>query len=96
MRISVKFKLLPIILIGIAILTGMFYYTFINAQQENLHMVSDDAIKTSKEMFYNLEKDDIKMLSSTIEALQTNKEMKDIYLKKDREQLYNYVLPTHT
>ncbi len=96
MRISVKFKLLPIIVIGIAMLTGIFYYTFMNAQEENLHMVSDDAIKTSKEMFYNLEKDDIKMLSSTLEAFLTNKEMKDIYLKKDREQLYNYVLPIHT
>lgn len=96
MRISVKFKLLPIIVIGIALLTGIFYYTFMNAQEENLHLVSDDAIKTSKEMFYNLEKDDIKMLSSTLEALLINKEMKEIYLKKDREKLYNYTLPLHT
>lgn len=96
MRISVKFKLLPIIVIGIAILTGIFYYTFMNAQEENLHIVSDDAIKTSKEMFYNLEKDDIKMLSSTLEAFLANNEMKEIYLKNDREQLYNYAYPIHT
>jgi len=93
MRISVKFKLLPIIVIGIALLTGIFYYTFVNAQEKNLHTVSDDAIKTSKEMFYNLEDNDIKMLSSTLEAFLSNKELKEIYLKNNRTELNNYGQP---
>lgn len=93
MRISVKYKLLPIIVIGIALLTGIFYYTFVNAQEKNLQAVSNDAIKTSKEMFYNLENNDIKMLSSTLQAFLSNKELKEIYLKDNRTELYNYGRP---
>ncbi|NJD53979.1 MAG: HAMP domain-containing protein [Candidatus Methanoperedens sp.] len=93
MRISVKFKLLPIIVIGIALLTGIFYYTFVNAEERNLHAVSDDSIKTSKEMFYNLENNDIKVLSSTLQAFLSNKELKEIYLKGNRTDLSNYGQP---
>lgn len=93
MRLSVKFKLLPIIVIGIALLTGIFYYTFMSAMENNQHTVSDEAIKTSKEMFYNLEDNDIKMLSSTLEAFLSNKELKEVYLKNNRSELYNYGQP---
>ncbi|MCX9011590.1 MAG: HAMP domain-containing protein [Candidatus Methanoperedens sp.] len=93
MKISVKFKLLPIIVIGIVLLTGVFYYTFMSAMEKNQHTVSDDAIMTSKEMFYNIEDNDVKMLSSTLEALLVNKELKEIYLKKNRDGLYNYSAP---
>ena len=93
MRISVKFKLLPIIVIGIALLTGLFYYTFVNTQEKTEHTVSDDDIKTSKEMFYNLEDNDVKMLSSTMEALLSNGELRGVYLRGDREEVYNYAQP---
>jgi HAMP domain-containing protein len=93
MRISVKFKLLPIIVIGIALLTGLFYYTFVNTQEKTQHAVNDDVIKTSKEMFYNIEDNDVKMLSSTLEVLLSNWELKDIYLRGTREDVYNYAQP---
>lgn len=93
MRLSVKFKLLPIIVIGIALLTGIFYYTFMSAMENNQHTVSDETIKTSKEIFYNLEDNDIKMLSSTLEAFLSNKELKEVYLKYNRSELYNYGQP---
>lgn len=96
MKISVKFKLLPIIVIGIILLTGVFYYTFVNAQEKTQHTVSDDAIKTSKEMFYNIEDNDVKMLSSTLEAILVNKELRDLYLKNNRDEVYNYSLPLYT
>lgn len=93
MRISVKFKLLPIIVIGIALLTGLFYYTFVNTQEKTQNAVNDDNIKTSKEIFYNIEDNDVKMLSSTLEALLSNRELKDVYLSGDREEVYNYAQP---
>lgn len=93
MKISIKFKLLPIIVIGIAMLTGVFYYTFVSAQENTQHTVSDDSIKTSKEMFYNLEDDDIKMLSSTLQALLANKELRDAYLRNNRTEVYDYTQP---
>ncbi len=95
MKISVKFKLLPIIIIGIILLTGVFYYTFVNAQEKTQHTVSDDAIMMSKEMFYSIKDNDVKMLSSTLEAILVNKELRDLYLKNNREEVYNYSLPLY-
>jgi HAMP domain-containing protein len=96
MRISIKLKLIPIIVIGIALLTGLFYYTFLNAQEDIQLSVSDDSIQISKEMFYNLEDNDIKMLSSTLNALLTNKELRDVYLTNNREDVYNYAQPIYS
>jgi HAMP domain-containing protein len=96
MRISIKLKLLPIIVIGLALLTGLFYYTFLNAQENIQRSVSDDSVQISKEMFYNLEDNDIKTLSSTLEALMTNKEIRDVYLTDNREDVYNYLQPIYS
>ena len=95
MRISIKMKLLPIIVIGFALLTGLFYYTFLNAQENIQRSVSDESIHVSKEIFYNIEDSDIKMLSSTEEALLTNNELRDLFLSNDREAVYNYALPIY-
>ncbi|VVB86614.1 Double sensory domain of two-component sensor kinase [uncultured archaeon] len=96
MRISIKFKLLPIIIIGLALLTGLFYYSFLNAQENIQRSVSDDNIKLSKKIFYNIEDNDIKMLSSTLQALLTNKELRDVYLTNNREAVYNYAQPIYS
>lgn len=93
MRMSIKFKLLPIIVIGIALLTLLFYYAFANTQENVQNSIHDDSIKTSKELFYNIEDNDIKMLSSTLEALLTNNELRNVYLSNNREDLYNYGQP---
>lgn len=93
MRISVKFKLLPIIVIGIVLLTGVFYYTFTSAMEKNLNAATQYEIDISREVFYNLEENDVKMLSSTLEAILANKELKEKYLKNNREELYNYGQP---
>ncbi len=93
MKISIKFKLLPIIVIGIALITGLFYYTFINTQKNVQLAVNDETIETTKEMFYNIEDNDIKMLSSTLEVLLINNELRNIYLSNNREDVYNYGQP---
>lgn len=93
MKNSLLFKLLPIIVAGVLILTGIFYYTFMSVQEKNLNALSLEKVKMSKEIFYDLENNDIKMLSSTLEALLVNKELKEVYLKNNREELYNYGQP---
>jgi len=93
MKNSLIFKLLPIIVAGVLILTGIFYYTFVSVQEKNLDTLSLDKVKTAKEIFYDLENNDIKMLSSTLEAILANKELKEVYLKNNREELYNYGQP---
>lgn len=93
MRTSVKFKLLPILIIGLALLTGIFYFTFVNVLEQNLHTINDDEIRTSKEMFYNLQDNDVKVLSSTLTALLSNNELRDVYLKNNREELFDFGYP---
>ena len=95
MKNSLIFKLLPIIIAGVLILTGIFYYTFMSVQEKNLNTLSLDKVKTAKEIFYDLEDNDIKMLSSTLEAILVNNELKEVYLKNNREELYNYGLPLY-
>lgn len=93
MRMSIKFKLIPIIVIGVAVITGLFYYIFINTQENLIQDINDDSIKTSKEIFYNVEDNDVKMLSSTLEAILANDELRNLYLQNDRKVLYDYGYP---
>lgn len=93
MKISIKFKLLPIIVIGIVLVTGLVYYSFVNTQENVQHAINDGAIKNSKDMFYSIEDNDIKMLSSTLEVLLANNELRDAYLGNNREDVYNYGQP---
>ncbi len=90
---SILFKLLPIVFIGMALLTGIFYISFVNAQENNLNTESKDKVGTAKETFHTLEENDIKMLSSTLTVLLDDKELKDLYLKNDREALFNHGQP---
>ncbi|SNQ58903.1 methyl-accepting chemotaxis protein [Candidatus Methanoperedens nitratireducens] len=93
MKNSIVFKLLPIILIGMALLTGVFYYSFVSAQDNNLRTEGQDKVKTAKEMFYTLENNDIKMLSSTLTAVLVNEQLKEEYLKNNHDEFYGYGLP---
>ncbi len=93
MKISIKYKLLPIIVIGIVSITSLFFFAFINTQENIQHTLNGDAINTSKGLFYNLEDNDIKMLSSTLEVLLMNNELRDTYLSNNREDLYKLGQP---
>ncbi len=93
---SILFKLLPIVFIGMALLTGIFYVSFVNAQENNLNTESKDKIATAQEIFHTLEENDIRMLSSTMTVLLNDQKLKELYLKNDRDALFNYGQPLYT
>jgi len=87
---SIKYKLLPVIVLGVVILAAILYAISFQAQQTALETQAAGEIQSSKQTFYNLVQNDIKMLQATITDFMTNQEYKDVYLTQDREKLYQY------
>lgn len=87
---SIKFKLLPVIVVGIIVLSAIFYSFALQTQEANLNSVALDGLQTAQKTFYNLEENDIKMLKAAMTDFMTNQDFKDIYLENDREKLFSY------
>jgi hypothetical protein len=85
--ISIKTKLLPVIVIGVIILSSVFYFFSVNTQEANLNQVTIDGIIKSKNTFVNLQQDDIKMLKMGINNLLSNETAMSLYLQDDRDNL---------
>ena len=90
MKSSIKYKLLPIIIIGIIALSAVFYLFALQTQKANLDKVTLDGIQAAKETFYNLEKNDVKMLQAAMTDFSTNQEYKDVFLENDRQKLFDF------
>ena len=87
---SIKYKLLPVIMLGVVILAAMLYIVSYRAQQTALEIQVTNDIHSSKQTFHNLVQNDIRMLQAAIIDFMTNQAYKDIYLEQDREKLFNY------
>jgi len=86
-------KILLIFLIFSIILTLMFYFIELQRQNETFDLISSEHVKKISYMFEELEKQDTKMLSSTLEFAIQDRGLKEAYLKKDRETLYYHGNP---
>ncbi len=87
MKLSIKYKLLPVIIIGIVLVAAVFFVLALDLQKEHLDRMSLDSVQTAKKTFYNLVESDNKMLKAAMTDFMTNQEFKDVYLKNDRNQL---------
>jgi methyl-accepting chemotaxis protein len=52
-----------------------------------------ESLKTARDKFTYIQHNDIKMLSSTLEVLLENKEIKNVFMEKNRDLLYKTVSP---
>jgi hypothetical protein len=82
--ISIKSKLV-ILVVGMLLLTSgstlfFVYLTYHNDMSYFLKL----SLKTAVEKFNYIEQSDVKMLSSTLQALLENNDIKKLYLAKDR------------
>lgn len=74
----------------VTLLVVIFFAVLIYSQQKN-HNEHIQRISLSMETeFIELLSRDAGMLSSALEAIASNQALKDIFLEKDREKLYNY------
>lgn len=85
---SVKYKLLPITIMGILIMGFVFGSMFINSEKETRDKFYLNEIQSAKKTFYNLEQNDIKMLKATLTDFMTNQAYKDLFMEGDRDKLY--------
>ncbi len=90
---SIKVKVTFTIIISLVIGGLAIIYLLNNAYKNNINLIAEESIKVAKETFNSIEKDDVKMLSATLEALLINKEITKAFLKKDRDKLYQTTAP---
>lgn len=81
MKGSIKYKILPISIVGILILGIIFTGMFVNSQKQMLNEIYVKDIQSAKNTFYDLEANDIKMLQASMTDFMTNKEFKDTFVK---------------
>lgn len=90
MKMSIRFKLLPIIIIGIALLAAVFLQVTLETQRTSLEKNALRGIQSAKETFYNLEDNDIKMLKAGMIQFMANQYFKDLFLENERAKLYSH------
>lgn len=90
---SIKAKVTLVILVCLIIGTLSLVFLLNKSYNRNIALIAKESVKMSEETLNNLEKNDTKMLSSTLEALLGNEEIKKAFLKKDRDKLSQLTLP---
>lgn len=91
--LSIKFKILMLVSMCLVIgfLSHLFYVYYVFHQ--NINSAAQDSLANARQRFHALEQNDIKMLSSTLTALMANDELKELFIAKDRNKLYEAAAP---
>jgi PAS domain S-box-containing protein len=93
--LSDKAKVVVLITLSCAIclfiIIGFCYGNF----KSNVRQFSEYNLEDAKRSFENLKDNDTKMLSSTLEVLLINDEIKGTFLEGDREKLYDLIYPIY-
>lgn len=74
-------------------LSIVFFAINRNFSQKNLRNIMQQEISATQKTFRNLEQNDTKTLSAAIEVITQDPAIRALYLKKDRDQLYEYTSP---
>jgi HAMP domain-containing protein len=90
---KISYKLTALFLVFTLAIAAYFYLAGVQNQKKNYESFARENITNLKANFNNLEERDTKMLLSNLELIVRDPSIKAEYLKKDREGLYNYVLP---
>jgi signal transduction histidine kinase len=93
LNMRLGYKLTGLLLIFTLSVTGFFYLTGLGNQKRNLEVVSEEHLGNIEAVFHNLEERDTKILFSTLEVIIQDPGMKAVYLKNNREKLYDYGQP---
>jgi HAMP domain-containing protein len=89
LKLGIKWKLLPVVVLGIVILSATFYFFAIQIEAAGVNSVTLDGIHAAKKSFYDLEQNDIRTLKASLTGFVTNQQYRDIYNTNDRDALYN-------
>jgi hypothetical protein len=93
MKNSIKSKILPIIIIFAAFLSTIFFILILLELNSETERRNRESIQQAKKTFDNLVEEEVKMLKLGLIDMMENKEIKNIFLEKNRDKLYEYVKP---
>lgn len=79
MKISIKWKIIPLVAISLLILTGIFLVMFVKNEKTISDKQNLEVIQSSQKTFYKLEENDIKMLKASMLDFQTNEKAKQLF-----------------
>lgn len=90
---SIKLKTILAIVFCFFVFALVILYISDRAYQKNIEFFAQNSINEARKSFINLEANDIKMLSATLEALLNNDPVKNAFIKRDRKKLIDLTWP---
>lgn len=92
-NLKIGAKLILFMSVALMTLLASFYLMNRYRYEEFLGSLILDKVHRSEQAMQNLNRQDIKLMSSALEILLTDQGFKDVYLTGDREKLYEYGRP---
>lgn len=93
MRLNIRSKISIIAATGLIIISALSLYYVRISYLEKIELMALQSLKTNKEIFNNFLKNDSIKLSVASEILTRDKNAKQLFLQKERQELLNYCLP---
>lgn len=90
---SVKFKIVIITILCLAVGSIAIINLLGVTHNNNKKLAAQEAVRMSKEIFYNIEMNNTKILSSEVQFLSKNSRFKKAFVNNNREALYEILLP---
>ena len=90
MKTNINIKILPVIIVGVAVLSASFLGFSMHNQKTSLEQNALKDVQATQKAFYRLIEADVKMFKLAITDFSTNQEYKNIFLQGDREKLFKY------
>ena len=71
----------------------VFAYFFVKSHEDQVDLITNQAIRDSENTFRTIERNKTNMLSASIELLLSNSEIAEFFFKRNRKKLLNLCLP---
>jgi HAMP domain-containing protein/HPt (histidine-containing phosphotransfer) domain-containing protein len=92
-RLSIKAKVMLVVALVLSAGGAGILWIIHRAHQDNLDLMNRQSLSIARESFAALERDDTRMLSSTMLAVLRDQRMRTLFLARDRERLWQEANP---
>ena len=90
---KIRHKLSGVFLAFTLAITFLFYFSELRSQKIAFRQIASERLGAVERSFFNFEKNDARMLLSTLEAVRRDPGLKTAYLSGDRDRLYSAARP---
>ncbi len=93
---SIRNKLILTIIISVTISAVVIVLLLNRSYENNIKLLAEESVATAQQTFSDLEQNDIRMMSSTLQALLDNPKYKPVFESRDRQKLFDTCNPLFT